>query len=317
MLRARIRRKRWLVGAAWLGLVGGVAMGAALPPKAVSAAPSATTAPRPPALPTTAPRPPTLSSNASYQPALATNVSHPPALATPAPRPPALPTNAPRSPALPTNASRSPALPTNASRPPALPVAAALVPLVRQQTSYSCGPAALASVLRYFHVWDGTEQQLYPVLGTSPEEGTLPEMLAAGAQHFGLRATVAQPLTIPALRSALGAGQLVILELQAWPTPGTPPVPWADRWDDGHYVVLFALDDRYAYFMDPSVDAAYTYLALTELVPRWHDINESRAVPLAPHDHQLGVLIGKPVTPLRTVPIVWSPGPLQPLRKLE
>lgn len=211
--------------------------------------------------------------------------------------------------------------PPQAVHPPALPAGFAAAPLVRQAHSYSCGAAALASVLRYFQVWDGPETKLYRPLGTSPAEGTLPERLAEVARTFGLRARVRQPMTIPALREALHKGRLVILELQAWPNPGAPAVPWASRWDDGHYVVLVALDDQYAYFMDPSTEGRYTYLALAELGPRWHDVNQVRREPLQPHDLQLGVVIGRPVTgPPAVVPAAPVATPkrkLRPLRKLE
>ena len=61
---------------------------------------------------------------------------------------------------------------------PRLPHDALGVPLVRQQTDYSCGAAAMAMALRYFDAWDGPEEELYAVLGTHPEHGTLPEDMA-------------------------------------------------------------------------------------------------------------------------------------------
>ena len=38
---------------------------------------------------------------------------------------------------------------------PRLPQDALPIPLVRQQSDHSCGPAVLVAVLRYFQVWDG------------------------------------------------------------------------------------------------------------------------------------------------------------------
>ena len=181
--------------------------------------------------------------------------------------------------------------------PPRLPGDSFAVPIVRQEQSYSCGPAALVAILRYFRAWDGPEQALYQPLGTSPAEGTLPEKLAAVARGLGLQASVEQRMTIEKLRQALRRGQVVIVELQAWPTPGSAPQPWSSRWDDGHYVVLIGLDAHYAYFMDPSTSGAYTYLPLDELVARWHDINEARKDPKLFRDYQLGVLIGPAARP--------------------
>lgn len=175
---------------------------------------------------------------------------------------------------------------------PALPRQASGVPLVRQQTGYSCGPAALLAILKYFGVFAGTEQQLYGIVNTSPEEGTLPEDLATGARHFGLSAVVESAMTVERLRTVLAAGRLVILEFQAWRDAERATVPWRDTWTDGHYAVLIGMDAWFAYFMDPSTDGAYTFVPLPELVERWHDVNPVRPVPLEPRDLQLGVIIG-------------------------
>ena len=51
----------------------------------------------------------------------------------------------------------------------------------------------------------------------------------------------------------------------------TTDCDWATDWDDGHYVVLIAIDDRRVYTMDPSSDAGYAWLTLDELATRWHD----------------------------------------------
>ena len=185
-------------------------------------------------------------------------------------------------------------LPVAHARAPALPRQALGVPLSRQQTPYSCGPAVLRSVLQYFGVWDGPEQELYRIVNASVEEGTLPEELAAGARHFGLTATVTdEPLmTLERLRLHLGLGKLVIVQLQAWRDAPRKSMQWREVWEDGHYVVLVGLDEEYAYFMDPSTSGAYTYVPLRELVERWHDVNPIRPVPLEPVDLQLGVVIG-------------------------
>jgi len=178
---------------------------------------------------------------------------------------------------------------------PALPSQVLAVPLVRQEEDFSCGPAALSSVLKYFRVWDGREQQLYKLLETSAEQGTLPENLAQGARRFGLTAAVEKLMTIDRLRALLDGGRLVILELQAWRDDEGPMLPWSETWDDGHYVVLVGLDETFAYFMDPSTRGAYTYLPLVELLERWHDRNVVRKDPREQHDFQLGVVIGGPV----------------------
>jgi predicted double-glycine peptidase len=146
----------------------------------------------------------------------------------------------------------------------ALPVAA-----VRQETDYSCGPAALLAILRYWQRGGAAcEQDLYAPLQTSEKDGTEPIALERVARERGLEARYRTGVTIDELRRALAAGQTVIVDLQAW---RERLVPWSKDWDDGHYVVLVAMDQRRAYVMDPSSDTGYSFLALDELDQRWHD----------------------------------------------
>lgn len=154
-----------------------------------------------------------------------------------------------------------------------LPKDALPVPLVRQATSYSCGAAALLSTLYYWRVYDGTESSLYARLGTTPQDGTEPSGLVSGAQSLGLSAELKEGLGLADLRAALKKGQTVLLDLQAWRTEGAT-VTWADTWEDGHYVVMVAMDKAYVYVMDPSSAGAYAYLPLAEFVERWHDYED-------------------------------------------
>ncbi|MFO0578511.1 MAG: cysteine peptidase family C39 domain-containing protein [Polyangia bacterium] len=177
---------------------------------------------------------------------------------------------------------------TMADPAPRLPPDAVAIPIVAQQTDYSCGPAALASILRHHRVWKGRERELYTLLRTHPEHGTLPEDLAAGARRFGLQAAVERNMTLERLRALLGERKLVILDVQAWPDDGRP-LAWSERWDDGHYVVLIGMDERFGFLMDPSVEGAFAYVPLDELVARWHDVNRRTAVEEL--DIRLGVVI--------------------------
>lgn len=178
--------------------------------------------------------------------------------------------------------------------PPKLPEDVLRVPLIGQVRSYSCGPAALLGVLRYYQMFSGPESALYKPLGTHPDEGTLPEALAQTARSFGLLATVEQPMTLDGLRTALAEKKTVILELQAWAGSATRTRRWSKIWDDGHYVVLIGMDDYYLYFMDPSTGDAYTYLPIRELAARWHDVNGIRTDPKLHRDYQLGIVISRP-----------------------
>jgi len=149
-----------------------------------------------------------------------------------------------------------------------LPANALAVPVVEQQTDYSCGPATLTAILRYWQRPVACEQELYAALHTTPKDGTEPFMLEAVARAHGLRAEYRIGASVDDLRAALAAGTTVILDLQAWRDTKRP---WRDDWDDGHYIVLVAIDGDRLYAMDPSADHGFSWLTLGELEERWHD----------------------------------------------
>ncbi|MBI5625513.1 MAG: C39 family peptidase [Elusimicrobia bacterium] len=155
---------------------------------------------------------------------------------------------------------------------PSLPPDYLPVPVTTQETSYSCGAAAVLSLLRYWRSYAGDEASLYPLLGTRPQDGTPPENMVMGLGHFGLDAAMQEGMSLADLRSSLRAGKTVILAMQAW--RDAPGGSWADTWDAGHYVVLNGMDERYAYFMDPSTEERYAYVPLDELLERWHDYED-------------------------------------------
>lgn len=149
-----------------------------------------------------------------------------------------------------------------------LPADALAVPAVEQETDYSCGPATLLAVLRYWHKPVGSEHELYASLHTTAKDGTEPYRLEAVARARGLEAQYRVGVTVDELRAALAAGTTVILDLQAWRDTRRP---WRDDWDDGHYVVLLAMDGARLYVMDPSSDTGFSWLTIDELLERWHD----------------------------------------------
>jgi predicted double-glycine peptidase len=149
-----------------------------------------------------------------------------------------------------------------------LPPNALGVPVVEQATDYSCGPATLMAVLRYWRKPVACEQDLYPALHTTPKDGTEPFMLEKVARDRGLRAEYRIGATVDDLRAALAAGTTVILDLQAW---RDKPIAWRDDWDDGHYIVLVAIDGDRVYAMDPSADHGFSWLTVGALEERWHD----------------------------------------------
>jgi len=149
-----------------------------------------------------------------------------------------------------------------------LPENALGVPVVEQATDYSCGPATLLAVLRYWGKKVACEQDLYAPLHTTAKDGTEPDKLAEVARAHGLRAEYRVGASVGDLRAALAAGTTVILDLQAW---RDKPIAWRDDWDDGHYIVLVAIEGDRLYAMDPSADHGFSWLGLGEFEERWHD----------------------------------------------
>ena len=160
---------------------------------------------------------------------------------------------------------------SSAAAAPRLPADYLQVPLTAQATSYSCGAASLLAILRYWKAYDEDETALYPLLRTVPKDGTHPARLVETARHFGLEAQLREGLDLPDLAEALRRRQTVILDVQAWPESDATPNDWSDNWEDGHYVVLIGMDERFIYVMDPSTHLGYGYIPRAELPSRWHD----------------------------------------------
>ena len=77
-------------------------------------------------------------------------------------------------------------------------------------------------------------------------------------------------MTVPDLEQHVKDGSTVILCCQAW---GEKPTEYQNDWKDGHYMVVVGMDDNNIYVMDPSTEARYNWLPITELESRWHDID--------------------------------------------
>ena len=141
-------------------------------------------------------------------------------------------------------------------------------PLVRQPDGYTCGVAALQSVLHYYGVTVRFDT-LAAALGADPEQGTNYRRIAAYAETCGIGVTVFTDMTLETLYAAVNDGVPVIVALQAW--GDGPTNAYINAWDDGHYAVVVGYDQSSVYFMDPSTLGNYTYIPTQEFLARWHD----------------------------------------------
>jgi len=157
----------------------------------------------------------------------------------------------------------------------------ASVPDVRQSTGYTCGAAALQAVLAYWGTQE-REDRLAHRLRSTPEAGTHPLDILRVAREFGLTADLREGLDLADLERALADGTTVIVDLQAW--RDRADLPWAETWDDGHYMVLLAMDAANLYFEDPSLLGSRGLIPRAEFVERWHDYDGEP--PLDPADQK-------------------------------
>lgn len=148
-----------------------------------------------------------------------------------------------------------------------LPANIIKIPMTRQATNYTCGVAALQSVLMFYGD-EFLESDLAKLLKANPQEGTAYAEMKRFSESKGYNVQVYKDMKVTDLKKLLDAGKPVICLIQAWPER---KVNYKTDWDDGHYVVTIGYDDGNVYFMDPSTLGNYTYIPTDEFLVRWHD----------------------------------------------
>lgn len=148
-----------------------------------------------------------------------------------------------------------------------LPFRSLRVRPIRQRADFSCGPAALLSVLQYWGVPMDDERRLYNALGTDEKGGTRPQYIVNAARKMSLAADARVRVTPDDLRLAVGRGETVILNLQRWEADAPEP---GKECEDGHFVVLVWIDDQDVYVMDPYV-GGFAWMPVRALLDRWYD----------------------------------------------
>lgn len=161
------------------------------------------------------------------------------------------------------------------------------VPLVRQSTTYTCGIAALQSVLAHYSLFY-REDKLSKTLDAQPNQGTKNWEMVKFTKSLGLHAESKTDLSIEDLIEQINLGNPVIVAIQAWTSDEEAP-SWLDIWDHGHYVVTIGYDDQNLYFMDPSTLGNYTFIPKNEFLERWHDVDQNHQQVI-----HLGIVISNP-----------------------
>ena len=114
------------------------------------------------------------------------------------------------------------------------------VPDRRQDTDYSCGPAALEAVASFYGI-EVPEATLRSLSHTDKQVGTETDDLADAARQLGLKAQVMSGMELEDLQAHLDMGHPVIIGVQAYSTPEDVD-PETQEADSGHYDVAIGYD---------------------------------------------------------------------------
>jgi predicted double-glycine peptidase len=148
-----------------------------------------------------------------------------------------------------------------------LPAVLIRVPLTRQSTDYTCGVAALQSVMGYYGD-EIREDTLAKALGADRKDGTRYRKIVLFAKKKGYTVVSEHNMTVDQLQKAIDQGRPVVVLIQAWRDGKRE---YKHDWDDGHYVVAVGYDRQNFFFMDPSTLGNYAYIPIGEFLDRWHD----------------------------------------------
>ncbi len=144
-----------------------------------------------------------------------------------------------------------------------------LLKQTRQSTEYSCGASCLQAVLSYWGK-DLDEEDLIALLHTTPETGTYPDDIVRVAKILGFEAEVKENLTLDEIELATDQGIPVIALSQAWRSRQDSTASVQEDWQNGHYVVILAVDKEYVYYEDPYVRMGKGFIPRQTFEEHWH-----------------------------------------------
>lgn len=178
-----------------------------------------------------------------------------------------------------------------------------LLTTTRQSTEYSCGASALQAVLSYWGK-DLDERELITLLRTSPESGTYVGDIVRVARMLGFTAEVQEQVTLSGLHAALKQGEPVIVCGQAWRSREDSDRSVQEDWEDGHYVVVLGMDEKYVYYQDPFIRRGKVFVTHQKFEESWHNVRGKTTTDTKKQVH-LGVFI-RGTTPPPHHPLISS-----------
>ncbi|SHK43631.1 Peptidase_C39 like family protein [Clostridium cavendishii DSM 21758] len=167
------------------------------------------------------------------------------------------------------------------------------VPLCYQETLYTCGVACVQSILASYGIIYH-QDVLIESLQQKPIFGTDYHNIISFMQKLGFQASFNIDMNINIVKSYIDNMITPILLIQAWKDDN---IDYNFDWKDNHYVIACGYDDYRIIFMDPFTLGNYTYISNTELIKRWHAIDQ-----FGNHNYFSGLIIKND-----NLPIIYKP----------
>lgn len=139
---------------------------------------------------------------------------------------------------------------------------------VRQATPYTCGVSCVQAILNYYGIHK-REDELAKQLHATRDQGTSTVQIVRVFRQYGLRAIVQRNNSLKKLKANLMHNIPTMVAIQAW--PDNPVKNWQSDWEDGHWVVVIAMNNQNIIFEDPSLLGVRGLLDRDEFLSRWHD----------------------------------------------
>lgn len=170
------------------------------------------------------------------------------------------------------------------------------IPNVSQQENWSCGAAALLSILLYYGKCPLNEKLVTDQLGID-KSGTDPFQIENVLDKYKLRYKEYRGMTIEQLIYHINRREPVLIMLQAWGN--------IEKYrkckkgcKDGHWLIAIGYDSENIYFEDPALTISRGYIPINELDNRWHDYeylneNDAKRKSKVNSDHYGLVVYGK------------------------
>src|SRR5262249_37502561 len=148
------------------------------------------------------------------------------------------------------------------------------LPDIQQPDEYSCGTAALMSIVAYYGLEPADYDKLKKKLGANERTGTDYKRMLRFAKRQGVQTEAHKESELAGLVGFLDEGKPVICSIQGYDpvqTGAKREKIYREENENGHFVVAIGYDDDNIFFMDPSLTGRRGFLPRTEFEERWHD----------------------------------------------